>query len=116
MASVRYRVQATPVPDPLRIARQREEAGCFVLLSNVPEKGPHARTGPDLLHAYKDQHAIERNSSFLKAPLIVNDLFLKNPGRIEALGAIPRISLLVWNLIEQCLRQRVEQTGAALPG
>jgi hypothetical protein len=116
VASVRYLVQARPEPDALPIARQREEAGCFVLLSNVPEQGPHARTGPDLLRAYKDQHAIERNFSFLKDPLIVNDLFLKKPGRIEALGAILLISLLVWNLIEQCLRQHVEQTGAALPG
>jgi len=54
VASVRYLVQAKPEPDAMRIARQREEAGCFVLLSNVPEQGPHARTGPDLLHAYKD--------------------------------------------------------------
>jgi hypothetical protein len=54
VASVRYLVQARPEPDAMRIARQREEAGCFVLLSNVPEQGPHARTGPDLLHAYKD--------------------------------------------------------------
>ena len=38
------------------------------------------------------------------------------PGRIEALGAILLISLLVWNLIEQCLRHHVEQTGRPLPG
>ena len=116
VTSVRYRVQAAPQPDAARIARQREEAGCFVLLTNVPREGARSRSGPDLLNAYKDQHAIERNFSFLKDPLIVNDLFLKKPGRIEALGAILLISLLVWNLIEQCLRQHVEQTGRPLPG
>jgi transposase len=116
VASVRYLLQATPEPDAQRIDRHREEAGCFVLLTNVPDQGPRARTGSDLLHAYKDQHAIERNFSFLKDPLIVNDLFLKKPGRIEALGAILLISLLVWNLIELRLRQHVEQTGASLPG
>ena len=116
ISSVRYTIQGRPEPDPLRVARLRQEAGCFVLLSNVPAQGSHARTGPDLLRAYKDQHAIERNFSFLKDPLIVNDLFLKKPGRIEALGAILLISLLVWNLIEQSLRQHVQQTATALPG
>ena len=116
VSSVSYTIQVRPEPDPLRVAPLRQEAGCFVLLSNVPEQGSHARTGPDLLRAYKDQHAIERNFSFLKDPLIVNDLFLKKPERIEALGAILLISLLAWNLIEHCLRQHVEQTGAALPG
>ena len=87
-----------------------------MLLSNIPEQGSHARTGPDLPRAYKDQHAIERNFSFLKDPLIVDDLFLRKPERIEALGAILLISLLVWNLIEHCLRQHVEQSGATLPG
>jgi transposase len=116
VASIGYVVQATVEQDPRRVARRREEAGCFVLLSNAPAEGPRARTGPDLLRAYKDQHAIERNFSFLKDPLIVNDIFLKKPERIEVLGAILLISLLIWNLIEHLLRQHVAQTGASLPG
>jgi transposase len=69
-----------------------------------------------LLRAYKEQHGIERNFSFLKDPLIVNDLFLKKPGRIETLGAIILIALLVWNLIEHVLRQYVIIHDVNLPG
>ena len=116
VASIRYTVQARAEPDPPRVARRREEAGCFVLLSNAPPQGPRARSGPDLLRAYKDQHAIERNFSFLKDPLIVNDVFLKTPERIEALGAILLISLLVWNLIEHTMRKHVTHTAIPLPG
>ena len=49
-------------------------------------------------------------------PLIVNDLFLKKPGRIETLGAIILIALLVWNLIEHVLRQYVIIHDVNLPG
>ena len=116
VASIRYVVQATVEQDPSRVARRREEAGCFVLLSNAPREGPRARTGPDLLRAYKDQHAIERNFSFLKDPLIVNDIFLKKPERIEVLGAILLIALLIWNLIEHSLRKHVADTDTSIPG
>jgi transposase len=32
-----------------------------------------AETGAGLLHVYKEQYGIEKNFSFLKDPLIVND-------------------------------------------
>ncbi len=99
-----------------RIRRKREEAGCFVLLTNVPLQGDMAETGPELLQAYKEQHGIERNFSFLKDPMIVNDLFLKKPERIEVLGAVLLMALLVWNLLEHCLRQYIKEHPEDLPG
>ncbi len=86
------------------------------MLTNIPQQGNMAETGAELLHAYKEQHGIERNFSFLKDPLIVNDLFLKKPERIEVLGAILLMALLVWNLIEHCLRQHVQEYSVPLPG
>ena len=38
------------------------------------------------------------NFPFLKDPLIVNDTFLKKAERIEALGFILLLSLMIWNL------------------
>ena len=49
-------------------------------------------------------------------PLIVNSLFLKKPERIEALGLILLLALLVWRLIERTLRVHVETTGTPLTG
>ncbi|HCA80815.1 MAG TPA: hypothetical protein DEP53_13890, partial [Bacteroidetes bacterium] len=76
------------------VLRRRSEAGCFVLISNVPVEGDGALSGGELLKIYKSQNAVEMNFAFLKDPLIVNDLFLKTPRRIEALGMILIISVL----------------------
>ncbi|MFT5405035.1 MAG: transposase, partial [Verrucomicrobiales bacterium] len=46
-----------------------------------------------------------RNFSFLKEPLIVNDIFLKKPERINALGMVMILSLLVWSLMERAMRK-----------
>jgi len=86
------------------------------LLSNVPDEGDMAETGAELLLAYKEQYGVERNFSFLKDPQIVNDLFLKKPERIESLGAVLLMSLMIWNLIEHTLREYVKECKAPLPG
>ncbi len=99
-----------------QVKQKQEESGCFVLLTNVPQEGGMAETGAGLLQAYKEQYGIEKNFSFLKDPLIVNDIFLKKPERIEALGAVLLISLLVWNLIEHTLRQYIKECEVTLPG
>ena len=87
------------------IVQDKEEAGCFVLIPNVPHEGPPGSPvpydGKTLLEAYEDQHGIERNFGFRKAPVIVNRLFLKRPERIEALGLILLIALLLWRLMER---------------
>src|SRR5262249_45378275 len=64
----------------------------------------------------KEQHGVEQNFAFLKDPLIVNSLFLKKPERIEALGLVLLLALLLWRLVERALRLHVETTGSTLPG
>jgi transposase len=98
------------------IARKTQETGCFVLLTNVPTEGDMAHRASEVLRAYKEQHGIEQNFGFLKDPLIVNSLFLKNPERIEALGFVCLLALLIWRLMERSLRLHVETTGNTLPG
>lgn len=114
--ALRYRLKATVRERPEVIARHYEEAGCFVLLTNVPIAGEMAHSAADILRAYKEQHGIEQNFAFLKDPLIVNSLFLKKPERIEALGLVLLLALLLWRLIERGLRVYVETTGSTLIG
>lgn len=114
--SVRYVITAHIEERTDQIMQKREEAGCFVLLTNVPTQGEMAETGEELLQAYKEQNGIERNFSFLKDPLIVNDLFLKKPERIEVLGAVLLMALLIWNLIEHSLRRHITENKTTLPG
>jgi transposase len=59
---------------------------------------------------------VEQNFAFLKDPVIVNSLFLKKPERIEALGLVLLLALLLWRLVERTLRVHVETTGHPLMG
>src|SRR5665647_332848 len=98
------------------VERLREAAGCFVLLTNVPAAGEMAHAPLEVLAAYKEQHGIERNFSFLKDPLIVNDIFLKRPDRIEVLGFILLASLLTWSLMEHVMREHLKRSASTISG
>lgn len=114
--AMRYRLQATMKPAPERIRRREEEAGCFVLLTNVPTTGHLAHSARDILTVDKEQHGTEQNYGFLKDPVIVNSLFLKKPERIEALGLVLLLALLLWRLMERAMRTHVDTTSTSLPG
>ena len=95
----------------------RLEAGCFVLLTNLSGDQEFKDWPADkLLQLYKEQNGIEKNFGFLKDPMIVNSLFLKKPERIEVLGMILLIALLIWRLIERCMRQYVEKNNPEING
>lgn len=114
--ALRYRLKTTISLRTEYIARLEEEAGCFVLLTNVPTVGDLAHSARDILTGYKDQHGTEQNYGFLKDPVIVNSLFLKKPERIEALGLVLLLALLIWRLMERALRRHVDTTRTSLPG
>jgi transposase len=114
--ALRYGLQVTLHERAEVIARTMQEAGCFVLLTNVPPEGAMAHHAGELLWAYKEQHGVEQNFAFLKDPIIVNSLFLKKPERIEALGLVLLLALLLWRLVERALRAHVETTGSTLAG
>jgi len=111
-----YRLEWNIDENASEIARLRELAGCFVLLSNVPTTGDGALDGAGLLRTYKGQYGVESDFAFLKDPLIVNDIFLKKPSRIDALGMVLIIALMVWRLMERNMRKYTETTGTQLPG
>jgi transposase len=98
------------------IERLNKMAGCFVLLTSVPAQGDDALDSAAVLRTYKGQYGVESDFAFLKDPLVVNDVFLKTPARIDALGMILIIALMVWRLMERSMRTHVKNTGKRLPG
>lgn len=88
-----------------------KRAGCFVMITNLPEA---QKSSAEILKTYKSQYGVEQNFSFLKEPLIVNDTFLKNPSRIDALTFILLLSLMIWNLIQRELRRSPENESNKL--
>ena len=111
-----YRIETRLSLDLAQIQRRETEAGCFVLLAKLPPTGPLSLNARQILEAYKEQHGVEQNFSFLKDPAIVNAIFLKKEERIEVLGLVLLLSLLIWRLIEQDLDQFVEAQGKVLTG
>jgi len=98
------------------IAEREKVSGCFVLITNVE---PDWRDGYDpekILRTYKDQYGIENNFSFLKDDQFVNAIFLKRPERIEAIGLVFLIALLVWRLMEHTMRSELKHKNATIPG
>ncbi|MGD0661251.1 MAG: hypothetical protein ABSD38_24570 [Syntrophorhabdales bacterium] len=110
---VRYRVVVEARQNKEAIEKLREEAGCFVLLANVPAE---EKNGIDILKTYKEQDGIERNFGFLKDPLVANDVFLKKPRRIEAMGLVLVLSLLLWRLMERTMRRKTTDEHIMLKG
>ncbi len=95
------------------IGELQEKAGCFVLLTSVPAE---KKSALEILKTYKEQDGIEKNFGFLKDPLVVNDLFLKTPSRIEALGLVMVIALLLWRLMERAMRRKTKEENSTLTG
>ena len=114
--AVEYELSATATEKEKEIARRRQLSGCFVLLTNVAAEGSEAYCAEKILRTYKEQYGIENNFSFLKDDQIVNAIFLKRPERIESLGLILLISLLIWRLIEHTMRAELKAAEATLPG
>jgi len=114
--AMRYRLKTAISPQTEHMARMEEEVGCFVLLTNVPIAGNLGHSARDLLTVYKEQHGTEQNYGFLKDPVMVNSLFLKKPERIEALGLVLLLALLLWRLMERAMRTYVDSTSTPLPG
>jgi transposase len=110
---LRHRVVVEVRQDKEAIEKLREEAGCFVLLANVPAE---EKSGIDVLKMYKEQDGIERNFGFLKDPLVANDVFLKKPRRIESMGLVLVLSLLLWRLMERTMRRKAADEHLTLQG
>jgi transposase len=116
LKEMRYCLSITVKPHEEALAKAREEAGCFVLITTVPAQGLRAMSARELLAAYKDQHVVERNFGFLKDPVIVNSLFLKTPERIEALGLILVLALMIWRLMERTMRRSLRESDSKIEG
>ena len=114
--NTRYVLSWTLLPNVEAIEREKQIAGCFVLLTNVSCDGDAGMDGKRVLLTYKGQYGVESDFAFLKDPLVVNDVFLKKPHRIDVLGMILVIALMIYRLMERTMRARLNETQRELVG
>ncbi|GCL44318.1 transposase [Dolichospermum planctonicum] len=78
-------------------------AGRFIIATNVLDS--KELSNDSMLSEYKAQQSCERGFAFLKDPLFFADsIFLKSPERIESLGMIMGLCLLVYTLAQRQIR------------
>ncbi len=111
------------IKDEEKLKKLRYEAGCFVLISNLSTDADNLKatrkiewSPGKLLRLYKEQSGIERNFGFLKDPVIINSVFLKKATRIEVLGMVLLISLLIWRLMERSMRLYLDSEDITITG
>ena len=112
--SISYRITATVIPIDAEISAQRSRCGRFILATNILDSRQF--TADDALREYKAQQSTERGFRFLKDPLfLTSSVFLKSAKRIEALGMIMALCLLVYNLAQRQLRLALALSQDTIP-
>jgi len=98
-----YKVTYEITENQTKIDQEKQKAGMFVLITTHLERF----SNKEILVEYKEQVSVEKCFPFLKSPMIVEQIFLKKNTRIEALGYLMLIALMVWNLMERQLRRNI---------
>ena len=72
----------------------------------------------EVLKQYKAQSKVETSFKFLKDPLFVGPVFLKEPGRVQALAYVLLMALLMFGLLERRVREamKYETEPLVIPG
>ncbi len=100
--------------DLVRIKRQREILGRFILATNVLDE--EILSNESMLFDYKDQGEIERGFRFIKNDTFgLDEVYLKKPERIGALMAVMTLCLLIYGLTQYRLRDALRSNNESLP-
>jgi transposase len=92
------------------IEAEQIAAGRFILATNILDT--QEVSNRQILLEYKAQQSNERGFRFIKDPLFfTSSVFVKNPERVEAIGMIMGLCLLVYNLGQRKLRQQLSATN-----
>lgn len=109
-----YHISATLALDEPAVEAQRNQAGRFVLATNLldDEQWPNEA----ILQEYKHQQSCERGFRFLKDPLFfASRMFVKLPQRVAALAMIMGLCLLVYSIGQRQLRSSLAEVEETIP-
>ena len=102
-----YRIRIGIADDDEVTAAVIARESCFVLVHT----GSEPITAKELLRIYKGQSVVEARFPFLKDPSWADVFFVKTPHRVEALGYVLLLSLLLWSVWERRVRLNLAASG-----
>ncbi|MHB1127787.1 MAG: IS1634 family transposase [Bacillota bacterium] len=90
----------------------KNRAATFILLTNLLDPQTH----PDaaLLKEYKEQNSVEEQFRFLKSPFVLGPVFVKKNERVQALGFIFQLVILMAAYLRYRVKKSLEQEGTPL--
>ena len=110
---ISYQISATVSQDESKINTELLSAGRFIIATNVLDSQELSKDS--MLGEYKAQQSCERGFGFLKDPLFFADsIFLKSPERIESLGMIMGLCLLVYTLAQRHIRNALLESKSTI--
>jgi transposase len=93
-----------------RLEERKRKASTFVLVSHTSEE----MGAKEILKSYKNQDKVEQGFKFLKQPQLLGPIYTKKPERVEALGYIFLLVLLLAKYLEYRVRVSLAQSGEVL--
>jgi len=108
-----YQIAATVCRNENKINTEIQSAGRFIIATNVLDSC--LLSNDEMLSEYKAQQSCERGFGFLKDALFFADsIFLKSPERIESLGMIMGLCLLVYTLAQRQIRAALRASQSTI--
>ncbi len=96
------------------IEAYKNRAGKFIIATNRLER--ESFSCDEMLLKYKEQQHVERGFAFLKDPLFFADsVFLKSSRRIETMGMLMGLCLMVYSLGQREVRRQLNKAQTAIP-
>jgi transposase len=106
-------ISATVSQNEGKINTEFLRAGPFIITTNLLDS--NELTHDSILSEYKAQQSCERGFAFLKDPLFSADsISLKSPERIESLGMIMGLCLLVYTLGQRQIRTPLRESKSTV--
>lgn len=106
-----YILEFTVTKDEKRIQSILDKECLFIIVST--KLGMSAF---EILMEYKTQSAVERKFQFMKSPQFVNSFFVDSPRRVEALGYLLLILMLILSVAEYVVRRGLENDRNTIIG
>lgn len=106
-----YNLEFSVIKDEKKIQSILDQECLFIVVSTKLEM-----SASEILMEYKTQSAVERKFQFLKSPQFVNAFFLDSPRRVEALGYLLLILMLILSIAEYVVRRGLKKDQNTIIG
>ncbi len=94
------------------IEKKKKKLSTFVLITNKLDE--ETLSNQEVLKIYKGQSAAETRFRLIKDSQMIDAIYLKTPERVEALGIVYVMALLIYGILEYRVRKELKEKNLSL--